>query len=453
MKTNFNRKGYFDKEANAMRERILNAPNTEEIYEIKGTKYYISNNGCDCNDGLSPQTAIKTIERVDNLPLKDGDALLFERGSVFRFTRQFNAVGGVIYGSYGEGEKPQILGSSKNFKYAVWKKTDKENIWETNLYYDRAGGIILNGGEYVGVYKWKLEDLTENDHFFFNKYYKKFYLYCDKGNPSDIFDSIEINSDILAIAMDENTNNNVFDNLCIKHFFYGIYPYNQNVGITITNCEFGWNGGTEGGPVRHGNSVQSWNGGSDFIVENNWFYQTFDSALSWQGYCYKTNRTFNYNNISFSNNLFEYNNCDIEFFDSKDTTLENFRMDNNLMRFTSMGWGTTTVEGKIRGIEGCIRAHTNGMDWIKSNYFRNNIIDCPARQIINWNIDPWQRKEIFASGTKVYVKSEYRTLNTCLQGLQTEEGQEYDRKFAVGYDELVKYFPLFEEGAEIHWDE
>lgn len=163
--------------------------------------------------------------------------------------------------------------------------------------------------------------------------------------------------------------------------------------------------------------------------------------------------TFDYKNIDFSDNLFEYNNCDIEFFDGPDTTLENFRMEGNLMRFTSMGWGTTTVEGKIRGIEGCIRAHTNGMDWIKSNYFRNNIIDCPARQIINWNIDPWQRDEIFASGTKVYVKSEYRTLNTCLQGLQTEEGQEYDRKFAVGYDELVKYFPLFEEGAEIHWDE
>ena len=132
-------------------------------------------------------------------------------------------------------------------------------------------------------------------------------------------------------------------------------------------------------------------------------------------------------------------------------------MKNNVMRFTSMGWGSRPNDGAYRGIEGCIRGVTGGgkrVMNVDSAYFTDNVIDCPARQIINWNINPDQRKKIHASGTKVYVKSEYRTLEPCLQGLQTDpQTQPYDRRFAVGYDELVEMFPLFEDGAEIHWDE
>ena len=453
MKTVFNHKGFFDTQADIMRERILNTPNTEELYEIKGTKYYMSNNGCDANDGLSPETAIKTFDGAEYLPLKEGDALLFERGSTFRLTNQFNTVEGVIYGSYGKGEKPKIFGSEKNFANALWKKSNKENVWETNVYYEGVGGVIINDGEYVGVLKWKLDELSENGHFYFNQYYKKLYFYSDKGNPAELFDSIEVNAKMLALVMDINTHNCVFDNLCLKHFFYGIYFYNQNHGITVTNCEFCLIGGSGDSTVRHGNAVQSWNGGSDFTVRNNWFHQTFDSALSWQGGCKRSGMTFDYKNIDFSDNLFEYNNCDIEFFDGADTTLENFRMERNLMRFTSMGWGTTTVEGKIRGIEGCIRAHTNGMDSLKDVYFTDNIMDCPARQTINWDVDPWQWEGIHASGSKLYIKGAYRTLKPMLQGLQTEEGQEFDRRFAETAEELKEMFEIFEKGADIYYED
>ena len=453
MKTNFNYKGYFDKEAQIMREKILNTPNTEEIYEIKGTKYYVSNNGNDNNDGLSPETAVATLDAVEQLPLKEGDAVLFERGSLFRRISQYNTVEGVIYGSYGEGPKPQISGSAKDYAKAIWKKSSIENVWEINVYYECVGGIIFNDGEYIGVCKWSLNDLTENEHFYFNKYFKKLYLYYDKGNPAEVFDSIEINSDNLGLVMDINTNNNVFDNLCVKHFFYGIYFYNQNHGITVTNCEFVWNGGSGTKEVRHGNAVQSWNGGADFIVRNNWFHQTFDSAVSWQGRCRSSDMTFDYKNIDFSENLFEYNNADIEFFEGAKTTLENFRMENNLMRFTSMGWGTTTVEGKIRGIEGCIRAHTTGMDSLKDAYFTNNTIDSPARQTINWDVDPWQWEGIHASGTKLYIKGAYRTLKPYLQGLQTEEGQPFDRRFAETPEELKEMFQIFEKGADIYYED
>ena len=94
-----------------------------KAYEIKGTKYYMSNSGCDCNDGLSPETAINTFERLEDMDFKAGDAVLFKRGDTFRLVRQFNTESDMIFGSYGEGEKPKLYGSARNYATSIWKKT------------------------------------------------------------------------------------------------------------------------------------------------------------------------------------------------------------------------------------------------------------------------------------------------------------------------------------------
>lgn len=453
MKTNFNHKGFFDKEAAIMRERILNTPNTEELYKINGTKYYISNNGCDKNDGLTPLTPKKTLDSIDLLPLKDGDAVLFERGSTFRLLHQINTVNGVTYGSYGEGEKPNFYGSYRNYGNAVWRETATKNIWETNCPNEKIGGIIFDDGEYIGVLKSKLDELTENEHFCFNPYYKKLYVYCDRGNPADLFTSIETTTNVMGFSTAEDEHDVIFDNLCFKYFFFPTYGYGKNYGITVTNCVCGWSGGCPGGEVRLGNGFSTWNGGSNFTVDNCWIYQTFDSGITWQGRCAGHNMHYDYENIFFTNSLYEYNNCDIEFFDGANSTLKNFHMENNLMRFTSMGWGTTTVEGKIRGIEGCIRAHTDGMESVKDVYFTNNIMDCPARQTINLCIDLWQHSGYHASGSKLYVKGAYRTLETYLQGLMTDESQAINRRFAKKPEELKEMFKIFDKSADIYYED
>ena len=242
------------------------------------------------------------------------------------------------------------------------------------------------------------------------------------------------------------------DNICFKYAAGGgvsaINPSNFNV----TNCEFGFLGGwwldAKTKELRFGNSVEFWGNCYNINVNDNWLYQTYDSAITWQ-----SRQGATYTNISFSGNLFEYNNADIEFFDRSPGKVENFRMENNLMRFTSMGWGTRTTDGGIRGIEGCIRAHTNGMSSVKDVYFTNNTIDCPARQTINWDVDPWQWEGIHASGTKLYIKGSYRTLKTYLQGLQTEESQEYDRRLAETPEELKEMFQIFEKGADIYYED
>ncbi len=452
--------GYFEKEADEMRAKILNTPNTEELYEIKGAKYYVSADGDDQNDGKSPEKAIKTLDGIEALPLKAGDAVLFKRGDIFRFGRTMNAVDGITYGSYGEGVKPKLFGSPENYaENDTWQEV-RPNIWKIDFPNTEAGGCILDYGMIAGVQKKAemIDGLKENGDYCHDLENNIFYMYS-VGKPNETWHDIEIMPRNTIIMLRDSIDVTI-DNLCLKYTSsFAIHAPDIKNNIIITNCEIGYVGGLwQGTRVRFGNAIEFWAGLDDVHIQNvkvlnNWFYQTYDSGLTWQG----SKPDTVYKNIEFSENLFEYNNADIEFFGKVGNVLENFRMERNIMRFTSMGWGTRTFDGGIRGIEGCVRAVTTrtgkeGMD-IKSVYFIDNTMDCPARQTINWNIMKEQKPFVHASGSKLYIKSEYRTLPTCLQGLQEDwETEVYDIRTAPDKESLVKLFPRFEEGAEIRWD-
>lgn len=459
-------KGYLQSESDKLRAKILNSPNTEEIYKIEGTKYYVSTSGDDRNDGKSPETAVKTLDAIEKLPLKEGDAVLFKRGDTFRFAREILAVDGVTYGSYGKGLKPKIYGSPENYaENNSWEEV-KPNIYKISFPYMYASGCTIDYGKIQGVQKWDtgLDGMCQNGDYYHDLDTNIFYLYCEGGKPNEVFKDIEIMPTERLFFL-KSSKDVTIDNLCLKYTaFFAIHCADTKNSTTVTNCEIGfvgglWTGLKPGGRVRYGNAVEFWAGLPNTIIENvtvknNWIYQTYDSALTWQG---NQGDTI-WKNITFSENLFEYNNADIEYFGRAGSILENFRMENNIMRFTSMGWGTRTCDGGIRGIEGCVRAVTTSGGQqsvnVKSVYFNNNKMDCPARQTINWNITAEQKKHVNASGSVLYIKSEYRTLEQCLQGLQDDwTVEKYDQRMAVNKEELIEMFPRFEKGAEIHWDE
>ena len=58
--------------------------NMDDLTECTGTKYYVSNNGDDKNDGKSPETAWATLDKVNDYIFNEGDLVLFERGSMWR---------------------------------------------------------------------------------------------------------------------------------------------------------------------------------------------------------------------------------------------------------------------------------------------------------------------------------------------------------------------------------
>ena len=74
---------YYEK-AEQRKEAILNSP-TEIVkanefipgQTYTGTAYYVSPNGNDANDGLSPETAWQNIYKVNSVDLYDGDAVFF----------------------------------------------------------------------------------------------------------------------------------------------------------------------------------------------------------------------------------------------------------------------------------------------------------------------------------------------------------------------------------------
>ncbi|MBQ8506144.1 MAG: Ig-like domain-containing protein [Clostridia bacterium] len=154
----------------AQREAILNS---ESEYEVKGKVYYVSPNGDDNNDGLSPETAFRTLDKINSaalevygeivvgnpefpefmnvsknpeerLVLNPGDVVLFERGMEWR--GMLRAAEGVTYSAYGEGAKPVINSSPENGagegKWELVEGTD--NIWKYHMPMQDCGGILLD---------------------------------------------------------------------------------------------------------------------------------------------------------------------------------------------------------------------------------------------------------------------------------------------------------------------
>ena len=113
--------------AEKRKQEILTAP---DKIAVKGTKYYVSNAGDDSNDGITPDTAWKTLAKVSSAKLNEGDGVFFKRGDLFRGYIQ--TAPGVTYAAYGEGEKPKFYSWKENLADpSLWELYDKEhNIWK-----------------------------------------------------------------------------------------------------------------------------------------------------------------------------------------------------------------------------------------------------------------------------------------------------------------------------------
>ena len=195
-------------QADTLRENILNTESDWTLGE-GGTVYYVSPNGDDRNDGLTPETAWRTLDKVNSATIRDhsylgedrdiianlntkefpayvwavenpdlwaeltpGDVVLFERGGIWR--GQFIGAKGVTYSAYGEGAKPEIWGSPENGsgaeKWSLLEGTD--NIWVFYRELQECGGILLNG-ETVAIKETPLWD-TETQKWLTSEYLTEF---------------------------------------------------------------------------------------------------------------------------------------------------------------------------------------------------------------------------------------------------------------------------------------
>jgi len=351
-----------DEKANDMKDAVLSTASDYTVGE-GGRIFYFSADGDDTNDGLSEAAPKKTISALKDLRLYPGDVVLFRRGDTFR--GYFEAKTGVTYSAWGEGNKPIINVSERNFadpKY--WKKSWDENVWYLTSGNCHNTGIMLfnSSGEYgkydelTGIKKILGVDgfegqssLSAEREFYFDLNSGKLFLYCAEGNPGDVYDSIEIGSSNSAISVFENVNDVTIDNLHIT--MAGVHGVSARTcsGLTVRNCVFNWIGGSiltgynGSNTTRFGNAVELYGGAKDYTVYNNWIYQIYDTGITHQ---YSTNPSDPENihdGVEYYDNLIEYCFWGIEYYNyaTEGTVREtrNVYIHDNLCRFGGEGWG------------------------------------------------------------------------------------------------------------------
>lgn len=376
-------KGGADAEAKLMRQSILK---TQSNLKITGTTYYVSPKGDDDANGTSPSTAWETFDAVmlNNYLFEPGDAVLFERGGIYRKDFVFPVSSGMTFGAYGTGDKPAIYGSLQNYAQpGLWVPSNKKNVWKIDLRSGDAGLIVFDHGKAAGFKKFGLLDVNNNGDFYHNLVDNILYLYLDKGYPNVVYESIEIGTFGNMFMLNKDATDITIDNLTLKYcgsHAIGTRGFNQNV--RITNCEIGWIGGSKQSPtavsskVRYGNGIQFWNSIENATIENNWVYQIFDTGITFQGDGYNI-----YSDISFSKNLVEYAACSFEFFDIPEASINNIKIDDNISRFCGYGIGYLRDSHHSE-------AHISGWGTAVNNFsnfsIQNNIFDCSIKNIIFW---------------------------------------------------------------------
>ncbi len=331
--------------AKERKEKILNA---ESDYPKDAKRYYYidSINGDDTLDGLTPETAWKSVEKTKFHDYEAGDVVLFRRGGLWRGT--INIQDGVYYSAYGEGEKPKIYGSVDAANEDDWVETQYKNVWMYRplLPYVRdVGCVVINDGQLWGikVCKNKKEgvrcdgkhdvfngrtvvsrgrtpftnhrDLKGDLEFYHNYDDEHLYLYCEDGNPGAVFDGIELV--LRHFIVTGEGRGVVIDNLCLK--YTGIHAIaHRGHDITIQNCEISWIGGSNQFPehemmnwnkpfgddtTRLGNGIEVYGGCDNYVVKGCYFSQIYDAAITAQYMSAELDRDIVMQNIDWHGNL------------------------------------------------------------------------------------------------------------------------------------------------------
>ena len=385
----------FDALANERRAAILGA---KDALVIEGTRYYVANDGDDAADGLTPETAWKTLAKVSAAELKPGDGVFFRRGDLFRGAVQVCA--GVAYGAYGEGDKPKLYGWDEPLDDpARWELVDEEHhIWRWNGKTLDPGTLVFGDDEtwcrklipsYInGKFVCRndesrdfvmADEMTQDLDLYWHfdsilttrpskgqdfpipeigpQSLGDIYLRCDKGNPAEVYKKIEAVTRRAMFTVGSKPNVRI-DNICIKYVgLHGIAAGGHVKGLHVTNCEIGWIGGTiqhyfgtdpnypqggRGTVTRFGNGIEIYGGCEDYLVENCWLYQAYDAGITHQ--VTTGGKKVSMSNIRYLDNLVE--NCvyGIEYFldmteGDTESLMRDIVMRGNIIRTAGYGWG------------------------------------------------------------------------------------------------------------------
>ncbi|MBO4468018.1 MAG: right-handed parallel beta-helix repeat-containing protein, partial [Clostridia bacterium] len=366
-------------EANGLKAKIYAEKNTEDIYKITGKKYYINKS-----------TPISDVtSKLQSGEIKSGDAVLFERGGVWRvpYKGWITLPSGVVMGAYGKGEKPRFYGSRRNFADdSLWEKYDT-NIYRTYLKSSgNVGNIVFNDIACLGVKKWDLSDVRSNYDFYYSSD-EYLYLYYE-GDIGNDFNSVEISQRGELINFNSNC---IVDNICVRYTgSHGIDGAHGTENVKITNCEVGFIGGSmQSGTTRFGNGIEFPIGAKNITVRNNHVYNCYDAGITFQSWS-SANTASHYYNIDFSENLIEKCCYGIEFFttsgakgSNRYSDYKNISFHDNVIRFSGYEWS------QLQRPDPVMTSHIRGGQWAyvedcENFTIYNNVFDISRASMIFW---------------------------------------------------------------------
>lgn len=385
--------------------QIDNIVAAKSEYPTTGKIYYVSNNGDNDNDGLSPETPWRTLSRLAGIKgratIKAGDAVLFERGGEWRGS--LDCIGGVTYSAYGEGAKPIINSSKRNYadvKY--WTETEYENVYKCALPPTNVGimafdftGELGNYNETMGVMKIigvggieGAKDLRNDYEFLCDLSTGDLFLYCTGGNPGERFTSIEIGAQGTSLNITED--NVTIDNLNVRFTGSHGVGIGGRKNVTVRNCIFDYLGGSilrgfHGvNTTRYGNALQVYGSCDGWYLYDNWIYQIYDTGVTHQYNSPYDQQSAFMDNVKYIGNVIEYCHWSIEYYNpdygNTEHTFYNTYIADNICRLNGYGWGS-----RHRMTSSTLFQSAGITKNTKNFVTENNIFDRSAGQLININ--------------------------------------------------------------------
>ncbi len=381
-------------EVTALREQILHTESGIVRSDVQipgqtytGTAYYVSSSGSDDNDGLSPETAWATLDKINQTPLFYGDAVFFERGGTYRGNLYlYDTDGYVTLSAYGEGEKPVLTSAGECAagaeKWSLWYEEDGVRIWKYYKDCLDCGLIVFDDARagYKVVADWSgtewinrdgtpfdiAASLTEDLDFFSDDggrfggaadfyvgpggspedvKYGPLYLRCDEGNPGEVFGCVELCTMTAPDERDgayegtvaDGIDGSVYDNLSIKYFPMGGVCIGGRDNI-IQNCEIAWGGGCvqymENGKItgQMGDAINGC-GLENCRLTGNYIHDIVSSPLIVESW-----RDVQIRDISVSRNLIERTGGGININDNENISFENVSVNDNVFYLVSASW-------------------------------------------------------------------------------------------------------------------
>jgi len=352
-----------------------------EVASGTGKVYYVDDTaGEDANNGLSPASAWKTIEKVNSAPLNPRDSVLFKRGGVWRgqlMPKSGNDSGYITYGAYGSGVKPLLLGSAERDNVSDWID-EGSHLWSMPMWID-IGNIIFDHEESVGTKVWDKDALDKQGKFWYDESSLKVYLYS-VSNPATYYSDIEL-ALTRHIVEESGRSYIIYQDLALRYGgAHGIGGVNTH-HIIIRRCDISYiGGGKQYGTTRYGNGIEFWCSAHDNLVEGNRLWEIYDAALTNQGSDFNSQY-----NITYRNNIIWDCHYSFEYWNRpENSTTDNIHFENNICVDAGYGWGNEQRPDP-GGMHIILFANTAKTSNI---FIRNNIL-CEAKSGILYVFNPW----------------------------------------------------------------